>query len=275
MDAENPLTTRTRYHVPAIERAVAVLELLAENRDDPTLSQIARELGIPKSSCLTILSTLESVGYVTRDARDVWSLTLRMYHIGMKRARSLDILTLARPVLQKLRDKTGLTTHLALADPQGAVYALKVNAPGLIQFDTYPGKRASLHLTAVGCLVAAYMSPEQRRSCLANYRFEGGAGSAISSRKAFAERLNDVCARGYAFEDGEEVAGVRCIAAPVLDHAGRIVAAVGITGLIEQVRDRCVPELALETISAGRALAETLDGQPMASRETGQVASPR
>ena len=79
------------YRVPAAARALALLELLAASSAPIGASAAARAIGIPKSSCFALLSTLEQAGYVRRSQRDEWALTLRIYHLGLRAARNTDI----------------------------------------------------------------------------------------------------------------------------------------------------------------------------------------
>jgi IclR family KDG regulon transcriptional repressor len=247
-----------RYRVPAVSRALSIMEFLADRHEASGVSAIARALDIPKSSCFSILSTLEVSGYAKRDDKDLWSLTLRIHQVGLSRAHKVDILNVAQPELERLRDATALTAHLGLAEGDGVLYALKVEPPGIIRFDTYPGKRASLHLTAIGRVIAAYMRPEELDAILAEYRFEGGTERAVRSREAFEEQLRIVRANGYALEDEEETYGACCIAAPVTDHHDRLNAAVGVTGLATQISSSSVGELSEHVIAAAESISHLL-----------------
>ena len=73
----------SRYRVPAAARTLSLLEFLASAREPQGVSAVARRLGIPKSSCFALLSTLEEADYVRRNARDEWALTLKIYHVGV------------------------------------------------------------------------------------------------------------------------------------------------------------------------------------------------
>src|SRR3954451_22422406 len=137
----------TPYFVPAVARALALIELLATKSAPQGVTAIAAELGIPKSSCFSILSTLESSGYARGHADQTCSLTLKPYAVGTRVAANFDILTIAKPVLEQLAEQTGMTAHLGLVDDAGVSYAQRVDPAGFIRFDTSPGKPASLHLT--------------------------------------------------------------------------------------------------------------------------------
>jgi DNA-binding IclR family transcriptional regulator len=225
-----------RYRVPAAARALTLLEFLADTRSPLGVSEVARRVGIPKSSCFALLGTLEAAGYVRRNQRDEWSITLKVHHIGMQAARSVDLVLLAQPALERLRDETGMTVHLGIPEHESVVYALKVESPGMVRFDTYPGKPASLHLTALGLVISAFAPERELAPSLDGYRFDGGTEGAISSRAQFDARLRAIREQGVVFEDGEENTGVGCVAAPVFGQRGRVVGAVGITALTAQLQ---------------------------------------
>ena len=224
-----------RYRVPAAARALALIEFLADTRSPLGVSEIARRVDIPKSSCFALLTTLREAGYVRRSQQDEWSITLKVHHVGMQAARSVDLVLLAQPALERLRDETGMTVHLGIPEHESVVYALKVESPGMVRFDTYPGKPASLHLTALGLVISAFTPERELAQALRTYRFEGGTSAAISTRSEFDARLRLVRDDGVVFEDGEENTGVGCVAAPVFGERGRVAGAVGITALTAQL----------------------------------------
>ncbi len=244
------------YRVPAAARALALLELLAAESAPIGVSAAARAIGIPKSSCFALLSTLEQAGYVRRSQGDEWALTLHIYHLGLRAARNTDIESAAEPVLNGLCAKTGLTTHLGLLDRNAIIYAMKVEPPGaMVKFDTYPGKRASLHLTAIGRAVASTMEDEAIAALLDGYDFSGGVNSKIRSPARFRHELRRVRELGYALEMEEETTGVACVAAPV--RYPRPVG-IGVTGLAPQIRERSVARASAEVVEAAASLSAIL-----------------
>jgi DNA-binding IclR family transcriptional regulator len=244
-----------RYHVPAALRALALLEYLASAQEPCGASFLARRLGIPKSSCFSLLLTLEQAGYVRRNGRDEWSLTLRIYHIGMRAARNLDVLVLAQPILQELVDDLGLTAHLGVFERGRVVYALKVETPGMVRFETYPGKPATLHLTAVGRAVASILGKRELDGLLDGYEFTPGANCAIRSRRAFMRELARVRSGGFAVEDEEETIGVACVAAPVSYADGNSAAAIGVTALAAQLQELTADVVGARVVDAANALS--------------------
>jgi IclR family KDG regulon transcriptional repressor len=247
-----------RYLVPAVGRAFQIVEHLASSGEPLGVSAIARALDIPKSSCFSILSTLESSGYVRRHPDQSWSLTLKVVLVGAQAGRKVDVLAFAKPVLEQLAHSTGMPAHLAVLDQAGVVYADKVEPPGFIRFETYPGKRASLHLTALARAIVAHLEPPDLTRLMTRYRFTGGTPRAARSRDDFEARLEETRSRGYAYEQEEETAGVSCIAAPVFDGSQRVLAAVGVTGLATQVLPDMVDDIGARVSAASRELGELL-----------------
>lgn len=248
----------SRYFVPAVGRALQIVEHLASTGEPLGVSGIARALEMPKSSCFSILSTLESAGYVRRHPDQSWSLTLKVVSVGAQAGRNVDVLSFAKPVLEQLARATGMPAHLALLDQAGVIYADKVEAPGFIRFETYPGKRASLHLTALARAIVAHLPRHELDRLMSRYRFTGGTPQAARSRADFDARLEETRRRGYAYEQEEETANVSCIAAPVFDGTERVLAAVGVTGLATQVRPEMVDDVGERVAVAARELGELL-----------------
>jgi DNA-binding IclR family transcriptional regulator len=248
---------------PAIERGLAILELLSADGRARGVSEIARELGFPKSSCHGLLETLERAGYVARGSADTWSPTLRMHLVGLQVAARGGVLREAQQQLERLRDATGLSCHLGIRDGASIVYAAKAAPPGMVQFDTGPGKRGTLHLTAIGQVFSAWMEPAELDRMLRLSPLLGGTARAAATRDEFERRLETVRTSGYAFEDEQEMVGVRCIAAPVFERPGRMVAAaVGITGLASQITDARLDELAALVVASADDLSARLSLAP-------------
>lgn len=207
--------------VPAVARALRVLELMAAERSPITLSEIARRAEIPPATCHAVLHTLEARGYAARTVvgrSHYWGPTLALYHLGASLVHRLGITDVALPTLRTLAESVGCPAHIGVLEDRSVTYVAKVPAPVFIQFDTYAGKVSPFHLTALGRAIAAYQSDERQAELL-----EG-----LVPR--FARVLEETRARGYALEDSEEVKGVGCVAAPIRNAQGEVCASVGITG---------------------------------------------
>jgi DNA-binding IclR family transcriptional regulator len=216
--------------VPSIDKALSVLELLSEHPRGLRLVDIARELGLAKSSTHLTLDVLRARGYITRDDNGSHRLGLKVFEIGARVLRTFDIRQVSRPHLEELSQRTGLTTHLAALDGFHVVYLDRVDGHGLVRFDTYVGKRASVNLTAVGKAIVAYL-PETQLDEILRADFRRGTERAPARPYDFKIQLRAFCELGYMVEDEEEVPGVYCVAAPIRDVTGNVVASIGVIGL--------------------------------------------
>jgi DNA-binding IclR family transcriptional regulator len=221
---------RVEPRSPSIDKALNILELLSAHPQGLRMVDIARELGLPKSSTHMTLDFLSARGYVQRDDRGGHRVGLKLFELGARVLQSLDIRQVARAHLEALSARTGLTSHLAVLDGHEVVYLDRVDGHGLVRFDTYVGKRAPVNLTAVGKAIVAYL-PESRVDEILRAAFRRGTERAPALPFDFKNQLRMFRERGYMVEDEEEVQGVYCVAAPLHDATDNVVGSVGVIGL--------------------------------------------
>ncbi len=251
MNQESPST--------AVERALAILEMVAQRRGGLTNSEISRKLEIPKSSASYILRTLDRHGYLRRAAETgKYRLGLKVLSLGRDVLAGLDIGEVSAPVLRALVDRTQLTAHLAVLDHGEAVYIEKVDAPGFIKMDTWVGRRMFVHSTSVGKSLVAHLPKEEVEAILRERGLKKRTPKTISSQARFLNELEKVRAQGYAVDDEENSVGARCLGAPVFDVLGRVEAAVGLSGTISQIDDANLPRLAGLVKEAARKISRQL-----------------
>jgi Transcriptional regulator len=219
------------YSVPALEKGMAIIEMLAASKDALGVTDIYEQNGLPKSSIFTILSSLESLGYVMKTEDGKYQLTLKLYNVGMERLTRLDIRQAARPEMEWIAENMKFTVHLAILENDKALYIDKVNGPGFVQFSTHIGQSQMLHNSGVGKMLAAYMTDEQLAHAIEKHGMPKTTEHTMTSLEAFKEFLSSVREKGYAIEDEEGETGIRCIAVPIFDHKGKTVGALGITAL--------------------------------------------
>jgi DNA-binding IclR family transcriptional regulator len=220
----------------AVERALNILEAASQRREGLTNSEISRRLGIPKSSASYILRTLERRGELRRDIETGrYRLGLKLLSLGGETQAGLDIAEVALPFMRGLVERLGMTCHLAVVDQNEAVYIEKVEAPGFFKVNTWVGRRMFLHSTSVGKALLAWMPKAERDALLHNCDFKRRTPRTITSHARLVAELERVHQQGYAVDDEENSLGARCIAAPVFDALGNVVAALGVSGTLTQM----------------------------------------
>lgn len=208
-------------NVPAVTRALHILELLVHEGKPLSLAEIVERTGVPTASCHALMHTLLDAGYVTRRGEgrtQYWEPTMTLYALGATLGSRLRIRELAAPHLRELSAELGIPAHLGVIVGTDVMYLEKAAAPSFFKFDTFPGKLSPFHLTALGRAIVAYL-PEDECEELSR-----GLPAEVE------DVLADTRARGFAIEDSEDIEGVGCIAAPVYGPDGKVLASVGVTG---------------------------------------------
>jgi len=241
----------------AVERAIEILESIAQRESGLTNSEISRRLAIPKSSASYILRTLESRGYVRRE-RDSgkYRLGLKVLSLSRGAQASVGLRDVALPVLRRLVELTGLTAHLAVLDNGEAVYLEKAESLSFIRIDTWIGRRLDVHSTAVGKALLATL-PQTEIELILNQRgLKKKTPKTITLPAKLLRELSKVRDQGYALDNEENNVGARCVAAPVLDNFGRPVAAVGVGGTTAQMDKSALGRAVRAVKQAAREIAE-------------------
>ncbi|MFC5701606.1 IclR family transcriptional regulator [Cohnella faecalis] len=233
---------KRQYSVPALAKGMSIMEMLASSRDTLGITDIYDRTGLPKSSIFTILSELEHLGYVAKTEDGKYQLTLKLYNVGMERLSKLDIRQAARPEMEWMAENLKFTVHLAILEDDKALYIDKVNGPGFVQFSTQIGQTQLLHNSGVGKALAAYMADDQLLQAIAKHGMPKTAAHTMTSLEEFKPFLVGVRETGYAIEDEEGEAGIRCIAAPIFNHTGKVAGALGITALSSELPSRAFGE---------------------------------
>jgi DNA-binding IclR family transcriptional regulator len=221
-----------KYVVPALAQGLAVLALFSRQRPSLTAPDIAQELRLPRSTVFRLLHTLQAMGFVRREADERhFKLGPAVLGHGFEYLASLDIVEAAQPVLQRLRDETGLSAHMSVADGREIVYVARFPAHTTISSTVNIGTRFPIHATVMGRMLlidhddAALQAlfPEETLP-----RYSEQTPTTLTELKAI---LAEDRSRGYAVSQSFFERGVSSIAAPVRDGAGRIVAAINITAV--------------------------------------------
>ncbi|AIQ64905.1 hypothetical protein PSTEL_19100 [Paenibacillus stellifer] len=222
---------KKQYSVPALAKGMAILEMLASSKEALGVTDIYERNGMPKSSIFTILGEFENLGYVMKTHEGKYQLTLKLYNVGMERLAKLDIRQAARPEMEWVAANMRFTVHLAILENDKALYIDKVNGPGFVQFSTQVGQSQYLHNSAVGKALAAYLTDEQLEQAIQKHGMPKTTEHTLQTAEAFKSFLASVREKGYAIEDEEGEAGIRCIAVPVFDNTGMTAGSLGITAL--------------------------------------------
>src|SRR5579871_3336936 len=243
----------------AVERALSMLEAVAQDADGLSNAALSRKLNMPKSSASYILRTLEARGYVARDAESgKYRVGLKVLSLSRGALGGRDVREIALPVMRRLMHQTGLTCHLAVLDGPEAVYIEKVEPEGFIRMDTWVGRRMRVHATSVGKALVAYIPRERLERILAESGMEKRTPKTITTLPRFLKELEKVRAQGCAVDDEENNMGARCVGAPIFDQSGNAEASLGLSGTTNQVNAHTMPRILEALKDAARHISMQL-----------------
>ena len=247
------------YSVPALERALSVLQCLGDSKRGFSISEIGRRLKIPKSSAHLILTTLGRRGFLQRNTQTGrYHLGLQLVSLSRSALENLDLREEAKPFLRSLMQESGFTVHMAVLERDEAVIIEKVEAPGLVRLASWIGRRLDVNCTGVGKVLLAFLPEDELDHLLRTKEFARHNSRTIISKHALRRELKRVKQLGYALDNEEDEPGVRCIGAPVFDENGKAVAAISVAGTTSQIGIDRVPNLARQVKRAAGSISVRL-----------------
>jgi len=221
-----------KYVVPALAQGLAILALFSRQRATVTAPEIAQELNLPRSTVFRLLHTLQMMGFVQKEGDERhFKLGPAVLSHGFEYLASLDIVEAAQPILQRLRDETGLSAHMAVRDGREIVYVARYPARTTISSTVNIGTRFPVHATVMGRMMICDFTDEQLHDLFPSDplpRFSDQTPTTLADLKAI---LAGDKVHGYAVSQSFFERGVSSVAAPVRDGVGRIVAAINITAV--------------------------------------------
>lgn len=247
--------------IKAVDRAMTVLSALSR-LESATLSGLAEETGDPAASVYRVLVTLQAHEIVELDPADqTWHVGPGAFQIGSVFLRRTSLIDRAREPMRLLMEATGETANLGIHRQGEVLFVSQVETHAPIRAFFPPGTRAVMHTSGIGKVLLAAMSHDQRAAVLPQElpRF---TAQTLSDPAALKVDLDASAARGYSVDDEERNEGMRCIAAPVRNLHGEIVAGLSISGPTSRVAKDRVEALAAQVMDAAETVSQRLGARP-------------
>ena len=238
--------------IQSLAKGLKILNLLEHSRNGMGTTEIAKHLSIDKSSASRLLHTLANYGFVEQDEHSTrYLLGPQLLTLGQHLLNRITLRDHARPYLHELVDKTGECAHLAIQAQRQALYIDQVESTAALRVESEIGTLSPLHCTALGKVMLAF------GRCRIPDELRPFTHRTVTDPSTLDAQLTRTAKRGYAIDDEEYNYGVRCVAAPVYDHRGALVGAIGISG------------------PAGRVTLERIDDFGNVVKETADALSTR
>jgi IclR family acetate operon transcriptional repressor len=243
--------------VQSLIRALTLLNRIAESPSDrATLTELAQQVGLPASTAHRLLTTLEQERYVRFDhERRLWSVGVQAFVAGCAFTKTRSLGNLSRPHMRHLMEECGETVNLAFQDEGEAVYLSQVECRQIMRVFARPGSRVPLHCSGVGKAMLSAMSDRLLSKILHHRGMPRLTVKTIASPTQLRAALERVRADGYAVDDEEHSVGLRCIAAPIFDETGDVIAAVSASGPTVRISEERMNELGVLVREAARAIS--------------------
>lgn len=239
----------------ALEKGLAVLESVASNH---RLSAIAAETGLSVSTVHRILADLVDHGWVEQDADKSYRPGGRARRLAGRVYDDEELVRLAVPHLRALRDETGFTVHMARYQRDQPVYVAKIDGLGSYQMRSRVGDAIALWSTAIGKAVLAALDERTVRTLVATATLERRTPSTIMSHRALLAQIDEIRARGWAYDDGENELQTRCVGVALRDGTGRVLGGISMSGLGHELTMELAERLAPRVAETGRRVERAL-----------------
>jgi DNA-binding IclR family transcriptional regulator len=219
-----------RYIVPALRRGLSVLRLFSRTRRVVTLPEIVRELGVPRATAFRLAHTLEADGYLQRTPHsNSFQLGLNVLSLGFEYLGSLDLLDIARPALEDLRDRLDLSVHMGVRDGTDVVYIVSLPSQHRLRSNVSVGTRSPAHANSIGRATLFDHSLDALRALYRGVRMAPYSEQTPTTVEALYQRLAEERQQGYVSWRSAIIPGIATVSAPIRDAEGRIAAALNIS----------------------------------------------
>lgn len=235
------LPTKARRSAPSssqlIEKVAALIEHLAE-RGASKAADISTAIDEPRSSVYRLLRYLDNVGWIIPGrASGSWELSIQLFRLGSRTVNRLDFTRAVRPLLEELHEQSGQTVYLCVTNQLEAVCIDRIEGLHVASLELRLGGSLPLHLGAAPMALLAF-APKALQTRWENFAREFGALDHSPRPQALLdvlERIERVRELGYSISDEDVTTGIGSVGAPIFDHTGATVAAVSISGLVDQI----------------------------------------
>lgn len=235
---------RASGQVQSLSRALKLLNALAVHPAGLSLSEVAGHVGLPNSTAHRLLTTLQNERYVRFETeRSVWLIGVQAFRVGAAFVRSRDLVTIARPYMRRLMERSGETVNLAIADRGEVIYIAQVETQKMMRAIAGPGGRAPMHCSGVGKALLAVTAPEAADKLLGAMEFTRETAQTLITRQDLERDLDEVRAQGYAVDNEENAVGLRCVAAVIYDEHASPLAALSVSGPTARITEQRIPLL--------------------------------
>ena len=230
-DIDSDAEDRKRGGVQSIDRAFAILEEIARNRDGIGLADLCRSVGLHSSTTFHLVRTMVSLGYVRQiKSSKRYRIGRPLFALAASALDETEMVSLATPILEELSQETGESSHFAVRMGDAVLVVARTSGPGAFQFSDRAGVTRPAYCTAIGKMILASLRESQLDGYLKRIELKPYTPRTIIDPEILRREIEEARKVGMAFDDSEFDEEVRCVAVPVNDFKGQVMGAIGISG---------------------------------------------
>ncbi len=255
-------TGGARTRLSSVNNALRLLKVFSDHESEIGISDLARRVGLAKSTVHRLVSSLVEQGMLEQTGRDgKYRLGLALFELGALVRRKMDVTTEARPYLKELSERTGETVQLAVLDQTAALYINVIESRRALRMSYRVGTRAPLHCTAIGKALLAHATAQTFEAAVTQ-GLVAFTDATITSPANLRRELTVIVNQGYALEEEEAEPGLHGVAAAIRNFSGQAVAAIGISGPTHRMSKKILLDYARDLVHVAGAVSQRLGYQP-------------
>jgi DNA-binding IclR family transcriptional regulator len=244
--------------IQSVDRALMIVEALHSAKKELGVTEISEMLGLHKSTTFGLICTLENRGFLSQNKEiGKYKLGLRFMEIGNAIHENLDLRQIVKPYLKELSEKFQETVHFAIEENNKVVYIDKIESPRALVIKSSIGKRNPMHCTGVGKCLLAFMNDERRQEVFEE-ELEKFTENTITDKEKLEEEIIKIRKNGYSIDNEEIEIGLKCIAAPVLNHKNELIGGISISAPSTRMTDERIKELMIPLKNATLNISKDL-----------------
>src|SRR6056297_13788 len=223
------MNAEPNYPVKGLARALSILEVLLHRSSPISITQLSQQLGIFPSTVHRMIDTLKYWGFVEQiPYTQEYRLGLKVVELGMAKLYQLNLFNEAIPFLKQIAEQFDETVNLGVLDQGEVVYLDKVESTRIVKAVLYPGRRAPFHCTAIGKVLMAFQPKSIRSKYTKEKKLTRYNQHTITDPELLENELMKIRESGYALDNGEQIEEVHCVAVPIFNLHGIVIAAISI-----------------------------------------------
>ena len=265
MDRPARKTKARRMRLSSVANSIRLTKAFSESEYEMGISALASRLGLAKSTVHRLASTLVEYDILEQNRETgKYRLGLALFELGTLVRRKMDTASESRAQMYSLAEMTGETVQLAVFDHLSVLYIRILESRQAVRMSTIAGSRAPAHCTSVGKVLLAHQPAEVVKQ-VTEQGLKRFTTNTITDPAVLGEELTSIRAKGYAIDDEEIEVGLRCVAAPIRNHTGRVIAAISVAAPVQRMTKKNVQTTAPTVVAAADAISRRLGYLPSLS----------